>query len=424
MSSYNVGILTVSDRCSQGQAEDKSGPKLAEIVQQELGWNVEEQAIVADEKPLIQQKLIQWSDQEKLSLILTTGGTGFAPRDVTPEATKEVLEKEALGLVHAMMSGSLAVTPMAMLSRLTAGIRGQSLIINLPGNTKGAAENFRFALPALKHGIDVLLDNKVKVEQHHQKGNHHHHSCPHVHNDSMTTSVASRPRKSPYPMISVDEAQAIVLEECKKLPVKTEFIGFQDALNYILAQDVQAHDPLPPFQASIKDGYAVIASDGDGLRQVMGASNAGNAPKDKDLQAGQCIRINTGAPVPPGADAVVQVEDTELIKKSEDGQEELEIKILSNPQKGQDIRPIGSDIEQGSIILKKGSSIGPAEIGLLATVGATSVKVFRRATIALLSTGNELQNPQDQHLKPGFIRDSNKSTLIALIGNEKFILFW
>lgn len=146
---YKVGIVTVSDRCSQGLAEDKSGPKLVETVQK-MGseWLVTLQSIIPDEKDQIQNLLKDWS--EKCALILTTGGTGFAPRDVTPEATKEILERETPGLVHAMMSGSLAVTPMAMLSRLTAGIRGKCLIINLPGNTKGAYENFSFVIPALK----------------------------------------------------------------------------------------------------------------------------------------------------------------------------------------------------------------------------------------------------------------------------------
>ena len=123
----------------------------------------------------------------------------------------------------------------------------------------------------------------------------------------------------------------------------------------------------------------------------------------------------------PGADAVVQVEDTELTKKSEDGKEELEIKVLNEPTPGQDIRPVGSDIEAGSVILAKGTVIGPAEVGLLATLGAVKVKVVQRPKIALLSTGNELQNPDEKDLKPGFIRDSNKSTLMALIGMPFYI---
>jgi hypothetical protein len=102
------------------------------------------------------------------------------------------------------------------------------------------------------------------------------------------------------------------------------------------------------LSASIKDGYAVISGDKAGLRKVIGASNAGNKPEDQKLQPGTCVRINTGAPVPPGADAVVQVEDTELTRASDDGKEELEIKILSEPVSRQDIRPVGSDIQAGT----------------------------------------------------------------------------
>ena len=104
------------------------------------------------------------------------------------------------------------------------------------------------------------------------------------------------------------------------------------------------------LSASIKDGYAVISGDKAGLRKVIGASNAGNKPEDQKLQPGTCVRINTGAPVPPGADAVVQVEDTELTKASDDGKEELEINILSEPVSRQDIRPVGSDIQAGTLM--------------------------------------------------------------------------
>ncbi len=217
-------------------------------------------------------------------------------------------------------------------------------------------------------------------------------------------------------MISVKEAQKIVLDHCKAINLGVEVVPFNLALGRVLAEGVLAAEPLPPFPASIKDGYAVISSDGAGVRQVVGASNAGNEPGQR-LQSGQCIRINTGAPVPDGADCVIQVEDTKLVKATEDGREELEVEILKARIKGHDIRPVGSDIETGSIILPKGSAIGPAEVGLLATVGAIEVKVHRKPTVALLSTGNELQTPHDGELKPGYIRDSNKSTLLALIGN-------
>ena len=269
------------------------------------------------------------------------------------------------------------------------------------------------------------MDLKTKVENHHQKisaSAGHGHVCPHKSADVVHDAgdVASRPRKSPFPMITVKEAQDIVLKHVKGVNLQVETVDFLQAIDRVIAEDVKAVDPLPPFPASIKDGYAVVASDGDGLRSVVGFSNAGTIPSDFKLNPGSCVRINTGAPVPNGADAVVQVEDTELTKKSEDGKEELEIKILAPPKVGQDIRPVGSDIEQGSTVLSKGTILGPAEIGILATVGVTKIKVFKKPTIALLSTGNELQNPQEEGgLKPGFIRDSNKATLISLINKEQ-----
>ena len=157
---YLVGVATISDRCSAGHAEDKSGPKLVDFIREALGseWVVTQRSIIPDEQDQIKDLLIDWADVKGLTLILTTGGTGFAPRDVTPEATKKVIERETPGLVHAMMSGSLNVTPMAMLSRLTSGIRGKTLIVNLPGNTKGAVENFSVSF--FHYAVTTILNFK------------------------------------------------------------------------------------------------------------------------------------------------------------------------------------------------------------------------------------------------------------------------
>ena len=131
------------------------------------------------------------------------------------------------------------------------------------------------------------------------------------------------------------------------------------------------------------------------------------------------FRINTGAPLPEGSDAVVQVEDTKLIKSTPDGREELEIEILSNSiRPGLDVRPVGSDIAQGSRVLPKFSKLGPAELGILATVGAARVSVFKLPVVGILSTGNELQDPAKnlgEELEKGRIRDSNKTVLKSLI---------
>jgi molybdopterin adenylyltransferase len=152
----SVGILTVSDRCYRGEAQDASGPLIRQWVTQELGAEVKKETVVPDERDLIQDALISWTDEERLDLILTTGGTGFAPRDVTPEATREVIEREAPGLAEAMRREGAKVTPHALLSRAMAGIRGQTLIVNLPGSPKAVREGLEVISPALPHGIEIL----------------------------------------------------------------------------------------------------------------------------------------------------------------------------------------------------------------------------------------------------------------------------
>ncbi|XP_073407484.1 gephyrin isoform X16 [Dendrobates tinctorius] len=626
-----VGVLTVSDSCFRNLAEDRSGINLKDLVQDPslLGGTISAYKIVPDEIEDIKESLIDWCDEKELNLILTTGGTGFAPRDVTPEATKEVIEREAPGMALAMLMGSLNVTPLGMLSRPVCGIRGKTLIINLPGSKKGSQECFQFILPALPHAIDLLRDAIVKVKEVHDeledlpspppplspppttsphkqtedKGvqceeeeeekkdsgvastedsssshitpatiaakthpsirpfrhskvhkipeyscSHHssinasemthpsispqdkghrifEHSCSHhasisaaamihppctnlaeimakghspvpgthqstanaedlipdsiisrgvqvlprdtaslsttpsespraqatsrlstascptpkarlpscsstysvsevqsrcsskenilraSHSAVDITKVARRHRMSPFPLTSMDKAFITVLEMTPVLG--TEIINYRDGMGRVLAQEVYAKDNLPPFPASVKDGYAVRAADGPGDRFIIGESQAGEQPT-QTVMPGQVMRVTTGAPIPCGADAVVQVEDTELIRESDDGTEELEVRILVQARPGQDIRPIGHDIKRGECVLAKGTHMGPSEIGLLATVGVTEVEVHKFPVVAVMSTGNELLNPEDD-LLPGKIRDSNRSTLLATI---------
>ncbi|XP_027564314.1 gephyrin isoform X3 [Neopelma chrysocephalum] len=640
----------VSDSCFRNLAEDRSGINLKDLVQDPslLGGTISAYKIVPDEIEEIKETLIDWCDEKELNLILTTGGTGFAPRDVTPEkfptfplcglqrgATKEVIEREAPGMALAMLMGSLNVTPLGMLSRPVCGIRGKTLIINLPGSKKGSQECFQFILPALPHAIDLLRDAIVKVKEVHDeledlpspppplspppttsphkqtedkgvqceeeeeekkdsgvastedsssshitaaaiaakkhpsytssavimaKGeqpipgliSYCHHaagsagelipdsiisrgvqvlprdtaslsttpsespraqatsrlstaSCPtpkqirrpdeskgvasrvgslklrrkrkelrdHLdgnvkgcslrvnarlpscsstysvselhyrleglkdelrrnrgynsrvqsrcsskenilrasHSAVDITKVARRHRMSPFPLTSMDKAFITVLEMTPVLG--TEIINYRDGMGRVLAQDVYAKDNLPPFPASVKDGYAVRAADGPGDRFIIGESQAGEQPT-QTVMPGQVMRVTTGAPIPCGADAVVQVEDTELIRESDDGTEELEVRILVQARPGQDIRPIGHDIKRGECVLAKGTHMGPSEIGLLATVGVTEVEVNKFPVVAVMSTGNELLNPEDD-LLPGKIRDSNRSTLLATI---------
>lgn len=172
MSQTKIGILTISDRGASGQYQDKSGPLIRQILAGRLEAAVFHTAIIPDELETIKDTLIEWVDQRGLDLIFTSGGTGFAPRDVTPEATRQVIQKEAPGLVFAMLKDSLLVTPHAMLSRMAAGIRGRTLIINLPGSPKAVQENLQTILPALPHALELLKDKPDAADHHQPPGEH------------------------------------------------------------------------------------------------------------------------------------------------------------------------------------------------------------------------------------------------------------
>ena len=152
-----VGVLTVSDRASRGERPDESGPRLRARCEAQ-GWQMVRAEVVPDEQPVIEARLRAWADSGEVDLILTTGGTGFAPRDRTPEATLAVVERLAPGLAEVMRLRSLEKTPYAMLSRSVAGIRGRTIILNLPGSPKAAVENLEAVLPALPHGVDILRE--------------------------------------------------------------------------------------------------------------------------------------------------------------------------------------------------------------------------------------------------------------------------
>ncbi|XP_006873126.1 PREDICTED: gephyrin-like [Chrysochloris asiatica] len=363
----------------------------------------------------------------------------------------------------AMLMGSLNVTPLGMLSRPVCGIRGKTLIINLPGSKKGS----QIPDSIISRGVQVLPRDTASLSTTPSESPRAQAtsrlstaSCPTPkqirrpdeskgvasrvgslkarlpscsstysvsevqsrcsskenilrasHSAVDITKVARRHRMSPFPLTSMDKAFITVLEMTPVLG--TEIINYRDGMGRVLAQDVYAKDNLPPFPASVKDGYAVRAADGPGDRFIIGESQAGEQPT-QTVMPGQVMRVTTGAPIPCGADAVVQVEDTELIRESDDGTEELEVRILVQARPGQDIRPIGHDIKRGECVLAKGTHMGPSEIGLLATVGVTEVEVNKFPVVAVMSTGNELLNPEDD-LLPGKIRDSNRSTLLATI---------
>ena len=159
------GILILSDRSSRGERADASGPALADLIRAE-NWSVAEQVILPDDESAIRAKLMEWADSGRFDVILTTGGTGFALRDVTPEATRAVIQRDAPGLAETMRAESLRKTPHSMLSRAVAGIRGQTLIVNLPGSPKGAVENLQTIAPVLSHAVQLLKDDPASESSH------------------------------------------------------------------------------------------------------------------------------------------------------------------------------------------------------------------------------------------------------------------
>ncbi len=163
--SIRIGIITVSDRSSRGERPDSSGSALVEAVSQQ-GWQVVHTAIVPDELEKLSKIMVEWSDSGEVDIILTTGGTGFSRRDVTPEATLAVIQRSTPGLTEAMRSAGLRITAHAMLSRATAGIRARTLIINLPGSPRGATENLAVVLPALPHAVQLLQEDPSAEADH------------------------------------------------------------------------------------------------------------------------------------------------------------------------------------------------------------------------------------------------------------------
>ncbi|MDM8519941.1 molybdopterin molybdotransferase MoeA [Anaerolineales bacterium HSG6] len=210
--------------------------------------------------------------------------------------------------------------------------------------------------------------------------------------------------ESPYPMIPIEEALSLIERHVQRLPAIS--LPFEQTLGLVLAEDIVAVEPMPPFPASAVDGYAVVTEDGSGWHEVVGDQMAGYMA-DLEVTSGTAVRVTTGAPIPLGADAMVMIEET----AEQDGR----VNIKTDPiEAGAYIRPIGLDIERGQIVLYAGTQLGPAELGLLATVGCTEVKVYRRPVVAIMSTGDEIVEPHETPQR-GQIRDSNRFTLMNLV---------
>ncbi|KAI9915244.1 hypothetical protein PsorP6_007324 [Peronosclerospora sorghi] len=233
--------------------------------------------------------------------------------------------------------------------------------------------------------------------------------------DRDVSRASTTRRESAYEMITVDHALELVLEHSQ--PLETERVPVSDALGVVLAEAILSPEPVPPFRASLMDGYAVVAADGVGTFPVLERIRAGDVPTQA-LQSGHVAYITTGAAVPDGADAVVKVEDTQSSHDEVDDDVETVVTIRRAVTPGTNIRSMGSDIASGQVLVPAHTRVTAAEMGLLATVGQQHVVAFRSPLVGVLSTGNELVQDGAASCtdgKPRTIRDCNRPMLLALL---------
>ncbi|ETN41701.1 uncharacterized protein HMPREF1541_03637 [Cyphellophora europaea CBS 101466] len=463
MSLLRTVVIIVSDTAAADPTTDRSGDVLKQAFAADAAGKFEEPSveIVPDDISQIQRAIRRWTDGEnRANLIVTTGGTGFAVKDFTPEAVSPLLDREAPGLVHAMLRTSFEVTPFAMMSRPVAGVRRKTIIITLPGSPKGAKENLQAVLKLLPHacmqaagedsrtahaGGVKKLERDAGVSATSAGGHSHSHSHTHDHHHDHShgghkapkprTDPSQRPqsndpalgataraRSSPYPMLTVTDAVSTILSK-SPAPIPVSHPLTPDIVGAVISSDIAASEAVPAYRASIVDGYAVIVpSDKTKLKgtfPVASVSHAQASSMPPPLQEGQIARITTGAPLPEGADAVVMVEDTVVASTTEDRKEEATVEILTDAlEKGENVREPGSDISLGSVILRKGqriSAIG-GEVGVLAAAGIKDVPTYRRPRVGVMSTGDEVTDISfPGELQGGMIRDSNRPSLLSLI---------
>lgn len=342
-----------------------------------------------------------------------------------------------------------------MMSRPVAGVRNKSIIVTLPGSPKAAKENLQAIVKTLPHaclqaagansralhagGVKKLesdagisggkpqsADPGHHAHHHHGRGHGHghghgslvRHTIPGALSNDPSLGPSRRYRESPYPMLSVEDALALISQHTPEPEVITAKVDGA-IINSILAEDVKAKENVPAFRASIVDGYAVVVPNNGQLNGVFPVTAVSHAAPGEigALKEGEVARITTGAPLPPGATSVIMVEDTILKTMSEDGTEEKEIEIhIEGIKEGENVREVGSDIKEGITILNKGELISGVggEIGLLAAVGVAEAKVYRRPVIGVLSTGDEIiEHDRPGALKLGEVRDTNRITLMS-----------
>ncbi|XP_017852090.1 molybdenum cofactor synthesis protein cinnamon [Drosophila busckii] len=400
MESITFGVLTISDSCYQEPAKDSSGPRLMSLIRAAFTNAQVVASVLPDERDLIQRELRKWIDRSDVRVIITTGGTGFAPRDVTPEATKPLLDKECMQMSFAIALASLKKTKFAALSRGLCGIAGNTLVLNFPGSERAVVDCFEVVQELLPHALSLISDNVKLVQATHEAMQTEtvaspRHVCPH-----KTGAGDANDRNSPYPMLPVLEALDIILQHVQRhTQLEQQLMNLQSPVH------------IPPFRASIKDGYAMKSTGFAGSKRVLGCIAAGDGIEPHPLQEDECFKINTGAPLPEHADCVVQVEDTKLLQRDKYGEESL-VEILVEPTAGLDVRAIGHDMAAGDKVFPQFDASPVVINSLLAAVGIQ--QSVPKPKIAIISTGSELLAP-GQPAQPDKIFDSNSSMLAALL---------
>ncbi|KAJ1603727.1 hypothetical protein NDA14_004707 [Ustilago hordei] len=461
MEAFKASVVTISDTSLAHPSLDGSGAILVDQLSI-IGLTCISRHYVGDQVCKIRSTVQLLFELEGVDLVVTTGGTGFGVRDVTPEALEPLISRKTPALTHAITAYSLNKTPLAALSRSVTGIckanGREGLLVALPGSPKAVKECLEVLLGngLLLHALQLLSGASGEARHREMQGDRHrnanvhtttHTTCSHHHHEGgegihshqapkqrttpaddsgfrtihPTGGASLRHRTSPYPLLQLDQALRLIAEHTPKaeaivtMPVSTALIG------HVLAQDVPAMTDIPPRPTTNVDGYALnSATTPPGHYRVATLKSLHSL--SRCLQQDEIFRINTGQGLPQGTDAVVMVEDTELIH-AVDG-EELTVQVLAKVEPGENVRQRGSDVKVGQVVLGKGTTISAlgGEIGTLAFLGRSSVSVYRKPKVAILSTGNELQdgsaqNWQMQKGEPwGFtLFDANRPGLHAAI---------
>lgn len=459
-----ASVIVVSDTAAADNSTDKASAALQRSLSNTQFIHNDTQ-YVKDDVAEIQQAVKNAPASIQGGILICTGGTGFSYRDVTPEAIEPMLERKAPGIVHTMFAKSMEITKFACMARTTAGVYNKAMVLVLPGKPKAAVENLESVIDVLPHAVNLIAGDDSrrlheKMARHgtveneqsrgsssnnnnnghshgHNHGHKHGHSHSHSHShhghgahsgpkfhklvdhlsNKLDAPVSKRARTSPYPMTPVPDAEKIVLNNTPVPTIVSIDILDPEFIGCIVAEDVKSQVNVPSFRASIVDGYAVKHSNGPGEYSLSAISHASPSQVAK-LQENTIARITTGAPVPNGATAIIPVEETAIVKVDAEGDEEIVSILAQDVKEGDNIREIGSDVANGTIILSKGTKVGSngGVVGLLSSVGVKTVQVYKKPVVGVMSTGDELVDAAEHRaLSGGEIWDSNRPSLLSMV---------